>query len=84
VVAAAALQSADGAFLLGQMAPFTSAAGEWVFPCGTPEADDINAAGMLGLFGNLARDCSKRLASTSLLATSSQAGRWCATAGSSP
>jgi hypothetical protein len=56
VVAAAALQSADGAFLLGQMAPFTSAAGEWVFPCGTPEADDINAAGMLGLFGNLARE----------------------------
>jgi 8-oxo-dGTP pyrophosphatase MutT (NUDIX family) len=56
VFAAAALQSADGAFLLGQMATFTSAAGEWVFPCGTPEPDDINAAGMLDLAGNLARE----------------------------
>ena len=56
VFAAAALQSADGAFLLGQMAPFTSAAGEWVFPCGTPEPDDINSAGMLDLAGNLGRE----------------------------
>jgi hypothetical protein len=56
VFAAAALQSADGAFLLGQMAPFTSAAGKWVFPCGTPEPDDINSAGMLDLNGNLGRE----------------------------
>jgi hypothetical protein len=56
VFAAAALQTADGAFLLGQMAPFTSAAGQWVFPCGTPEPDDVNSAGMLDLLGNLGRE----------------------------
>jgi hypothetical protein len=56
IFAAAALQTADGAFLLGQMAPFTSAAGQWVFPCGTPEPDDINSAGMLDLVGNLGRE----------------------------
>jgi hypothetical protein len=56
VFAAAALQTADGAFLLGQMAPFTSAAVQWVFPCGTPEPDDVNSAGMLDLLGNLGRE----------------------------
>jgi 8-oxo-dGTP pyrophosphatase MutT (NUDIX family) len=56
VFAAAALQSADGAFLLGQMAPFTSAAGQWVFPCGTPAPDDISSAGMLDLTGNVTRE----------------------------
>ena len=54
VFAAAALESADGAFLLGQMAPFTAAAGRWVFPSGTPAPDDINSAGMLDLTGNVA------------------------------
>ena len=49
VFAAAALQSAAGAFLLGQMAPFTSSAGRWVFPCDTPNRDDISSAGMLDL-----------------------------------
>jgi 8-oxo-dGTP pyrophosphatase MutT (NUDIX family) len=56
VFAAAALQSADGAFLLGQMAPSTSAAGQWVFPCGTPDPDDISAAGMLDLAGSVSRE----------------------------
>jgi 8-oxo-dGTP pyrophosphatase MutT (NUDIX family) len=56
VFAAAALQTADGAFLLGQMAPFTSAAGKWVFPCGTPEPGDINSTGMIDLAGNLGRE----------------------------
>jgi hypothetical protein len=56
VFAAAALQSADGAFLLGRMAPFTSAPGQWVFPCGTPDPSDINSAGLLDLFGNLGRE----------------------------
>jgi 8-oxo-dGTP pyrophosphatase MutT (NUDIX family) len=56
VFAAAALQSADGAFLFGQMAPFTVAAGQWVFPCGTPDPEDISATGMLDLFSNLGRE----------------------------
>jgi 8-oxo-dGTP pyrophosphatase MutT (NUDIX family) len=56
VFAAAALKSADGAFLLGQMAPFTSTAGQWVFPCGTLEPDDISSTGMLDLVGSVGRE----------------------------
>jgi len=56
VFAAAALQSADAAFLLGQMAPSTSSAGQWVFPCGTPDPDDINSTGRLDLVGNVGRE----------------------------
>jgi 8-oxo-dGTP pyrophosphatase MutT (NUDIX family) len=56
VFAAAALQSADGAFLLGQMAPFTSSAGQWVFPSGAPDLDDISSAGMLDLAGSAGRE----------------------------
>jgi 8-oxo-dGTP pyrophosphatase MutT (NUDIX family) len=56
VFAAAALQSADGAFLLGQMAPYTSAAGQWVFPCGTLDPDDISPASMLDLVGSVGRE----------------------------
>ena len=56
VFAAAALQSADGAFLLGQMAPFTAAAGQWVFPGGMPDPDDISTAGMLDLASNVGRE----------------------------
>jgi 8-oxo-dGTP pyrophosphatase MutT (NUDIX family) len=48
VFAAAALQSVDGAFLLGQVAPF-SYAGQWVFPCGTLDPDDISSAGTVGI-----------------------------------
>ncbi len=56
VFAAAALQSADGAWLVGEMAPDTAAAGLRYFPCGTPEPDDIDAAGTLDLTGNLVRE----------------------------
>ena len=56
VVAAAALQSADGAFLFGQMAPFTAAAGRWVFPGGMPDPNDITSAGMLDLADNVGRE----------------------------
>jgi 8-oxo-dGTP pyrophosphatase MutT (NUDIX family) len=56
IFAAAALRSTDGAYLLGQMAPFTAAAGEWVFPSGTPEPADVNSLGMLDLVGNLSRE----------------------------
>ena len=55
VFAAAALQAADGAYLVGRMASFTSAAGQWLFPCGTPDPEDINA-GMLDLAGSARRE----------------------------
>jgi len=38
---AAALASADGAFLLGEMAAHTYNAGQIYFPCGTPDLSDI-------------------------------------------
>ena len=56
VFAAAALQSADGAFLLGQIAPFTSSAGKWVFPCGTLDPHDISSAGMLDFVSSVGRE----------------------------
>lgn len=36
-----ALRSADGAFLLGEMGPGHSCAGQLYFPCGTPDRADI-------------------------------------------
>jgi 8-oxo-dGTP pyrophosphatase MutT (NUDIX family) len=39
--AMAALRSADGAFLLGEMAPTTANAGQIYFPAGTPEPRDL-------------------------------------------
>jgi hypothetical protein len=39
--AAAAILSADGAFLLGRMGPHTFNAGQIYFPCGTPDPDDV-------------------------------------------
>jgi 8-oxo-dGTP pyrophosphatase MutT (NUDIX family) len=56
IFAAAAVLSADGAFLVGEMAPDTAAAGQLYFPCGTPEPDDLDSAGRLDLAGNLRRE----------------------------
>jgi 8-oxo-dGTP pyrophosphatase MutT (NUDIX family) len=56
VFAAAALRSADGAFLVGEMAGSTANAGLVTFPCGTPEPDDLDAAGRLDLPANLGRE----------------------------
>ena len=55
VFAAAALQAADGSYLIGRMAPFTSVAGQWLFPCGTPDPKDVSA-GMLDLAGSVRRE----------------------------
>src|SRR5271169_4172201 len=38
---AAAIVTADGAFLLGRMGAHTFNAGQIYFPCGTPDPDDI-------------------------------------------
>jgi 8-oxo-dGTP pyrophosphatase MutT (NUDIX family) len=54
--AAAALQSADGAYLVGEMASYTAAAGLRYFPCGTPEPDDVDGRGRFDLPGNLRRE----------------------------
>jgi len=56
VFAAAALRSADGAYLLGEMAPQTANAGLVYFPCGTPDPSDIDAGGRLDLAGSLGRE----------------------------
>ena len=39
--AAAAVESADGAFMIGVMAPHTANAGQVYFPCGTPDRSDV-------------------------------------------
>jgi len=54
--AAAALRAADGAYLLGEMAPYTAGAPQLCFPCGTPEPDDVDAGGACDLGGNLSRE----------------------------
>jgi len=54
--AAAALQSADGAWLVGEMASDTANAGLLYFPCGTPELADVDENGRFDLARNLRRE----------------------------
>lgn len=56
VFAATALRSADGAFVIGEMAASTFNAGLLIFPCGTPEPADLDAGGRLDLAANLGRE----------------------------
>jgi 8-oxo-dGTP pyrophosphatase MutT (NUDIX family) len=51
----AALQSADGAFLLGRMSESTANAGRIYFPAGTPDLDDVKD-GALDLEGSVLRE----------------------------
>jgi 8-oxo-dGTP pyrophosphatase MutT (NUDIX family) len=50
-----ALRCADGAFVLGEMAPYTANAGRIYFPSGTPDLDDISA-GAVDISGSLVRE----------------------------
>jgi 8-oxo-dGTP pyrophosphatase MutT (NUDIX family) len=56
VFAAAAVVSADGAYLVGQMAADTAGAGKLYFPSGTPEPADLDASGRLDLEDNVRRE----------------------------
>ncbi|WP_246657257.1 NUDIX hydrolase [Methylocystis sp. B8] len=51
-----AVRARDGAYLLGEMAPSHSSAGQLYFPCGTPDPSDIVAHGKVDLVGNLVRE----------------------------
>lgn len=53
--AAAAVRTADGAYLVGEMAPSTAGAGQLLFPCGTPDPSDL-AGGKVDLAGSLGRE----------------------------
>ncbi len=50
-----ALESGDGAFLLGRMASHTANAGQIYFPCGTPDPNDI-VSGRADLDGSARRE----------------------------
>ena len=50
-----ALRCADGAFVMGEMAPHTSTAGRIYFPAGTPDPDDI-AGDRVDIAGSVARE----------------------------
>jgi 8-oxo-dGTP pyrophosphatase MutT (NUDIX family) len=56
VFAAAALRAADGAYLVGEMAPTTANAGQLHFPCGTPDPQDVTPGNVLDLGRNLSRE----------------------------
>ena len=51
-----AARSSDGAFLVGEMGPDHSSAGQRYFPCGTPDPSDVTAAGAVDLAGSLRRE----------------------------
>jgi hypothetical protein len=50
------LRAADGAYLVGEMAPYTAAAGLCYFPCGTPTPAELNGDGLFDLSGHLCRE----------------------------
>jgi 8-oxo-dGTP pyrophosphatase MutT (NUDIX family) len=54
--AMAALQSVDGAFILGRMSAGTASAGRLYFPAGTPEPSDADSAGLVDLEASALRE----------------------------
>lgn len=56
IFASAALRAADGAFLIGEMAPSTAGAGALIFPGGTPDLKDIGPGNALDLDGSVGRE----------------------------
>jgi 8-oxo-dGTP pyrophosphatase MutT (NUDIX family) len=52
----AAIESSDGAFLLGVMGAHTFNAGHLYFPCGTPDPSDIGDGGSVDLDFNIRRE----------------------------
>ena len=68
-----ALRCADGAFVLGEMAPYTANAGRIYFPSGTPDLDDISADAV-DIAGSLIREVEEE---TGLIPTDYRAaGDW--------
>ena len=54
--AVAALRDADGAYLVGEMAPYTAGAGRLYFPGGTPDPSAIDNRGVFDPLDHLSRE----------------------------